>query len=478
MSAPRRGQGVVHGPSVEDDVDRELRSHLAHREEELVSRGWAPAEARAEALRLFGDREDVARECSAITRSHHRAVRRMKMIEGLWQDVRYGIRSLVGSPAFSLVALATLALGIGANTAIFSVVNGVLLEPLPYEEPDELVWIEEVSVRGGTMSVAWQNFVDWREATSPMFEGLTAYATASPTVLGGAEPVRIPGAVVTGDFWQVFSVAPVAGRLTLPEDHVEGAAPALVVSRSLARDVLGAVEPAEAVGRVLELGGTSFEVVGVVPDAFDYPDGARHWGPLELNPQGSSRTAHNWSVVGRMAPSTTVADVDERLDAFQARLAEEVPADEMDYFGVEVSAEIFRLPVPVDLAYAIEGRSLVPYLRGERLPSRPVFAESGKSQYPEEVRRRVDFSVAGRFRTVLLGDWKLIWTPGQTPDRAYELYDLAADPAESRDLFEPGRGEAERLERMLASWVRGLDDRTAEPDAHDLAMLRALGYVD
>ncbi|UCE86439.1 MAG: sulfatase [Deltaproteobacteria bacterium] len=141
-------------------------------------------------------------------------------------------------------------------------------------------------------------------------------------------------------------------------------------------------------------------------------------------------------------------------------------------------AEMFRLPVPVDLAYAIEGRSLVPYLRGERLPSRPVFAESGKSQYPEEVRRRVDFSVAGRFRTVLFGDWKLIWTPGQAPDRAYELYDLAADPAESRDLFEPGRAEAERLERMLASWVRGLDDRTAEPDAHDLAMLRALGYVD
>jgi arylsulfatase A-like enzyme len=141
-------------------------------------------------------------------------------------------------------------------------------------------------------------------------------------------------------------------------------------------------------------------------------------------------------------------------------------------------ADLFELPVPADLAYEIEGRSLVPYLRGETLPARPVYAESGKSQYPEEVRRRVKFGVAGRFRTVLLGDWKLIWTPGQTPDREYELYDLAADPGETRDLFEVGSEAAERLQRELASWVRGLGDRTAEPDARDLAMLRALGYVD
>jgi len=109
------------------------------------------------------------------------------------------------------------------------------------------------------------------------------------------------------------------------------------VSRSLARDVLGAVDPAAAVGRVMELGGTTFQVVGVVPDAFEYPDGARHWGPLERIRQGSSRTAHNWSVVGRMTPSTTPAEVEEPLDAFQARLAEEVPADDLDYFGVGVS---------------------------------------------------------------------------------------------------------------------------------------------
>lgn len=140
--------------------------------------------------------------------------------------------------------------------------------------------------------------------------------------------------------------------------------------------------------------------------------------------------------------------------------------------------ELFDLPVPVDLAYPIEGRSLVPLLRGEGLAERPVFAESEHCYFPEEVQRRVNFDVAGRFRAVLLGDWKLIWTPGQTPDREYELYDLAGDPQETRNLWRADHPEAVRLRAHLEGWLRGLDDSTAEPDPRDVALLRSLGYVE
>jgi arylsulfatase A-like enzyme len=140
--------------------------------------------------------------------------------------------------------------------------------------------------------------------------------------------------------------------------------------------------------------------------------------------------------------------------------------------------ELCDLPVPTDLAYALEGRSLVPLLAGGALQPRPVFAESERSAYPEEVRRRVGFDVAGRFRAVLLGDRKLIWTPGQAADLEYELYDLAADPGETRNLWRADHPEVAALQGELTAWLRGLDDPTAEPDARDLALLRSLGYVE
>ncbi len=126
---------------------------------------------------------------------------------------------------------------------------------------------------------------------------------------------------------------------------------------------------------------------------------------------------------------------------------------------------------------AMEGRSLLPILRGQAPEPWPVFAESGKANYPEEVKRRVRFDVAGRFRTVLLGNWKLIWTPGQSPELEYELFDLAADPGETHNLYRDDHPEGTKLRRLLRQWIRALDDRTAEPDAEDLKMLEALGYI-
>jgi len=136
-------------------------------------------------------------------------------MDAMMQDLKYGLRTILGSPGFALVAVITLALGIGANTAIFSVVDGVLLEPLPYADAEELMDVRERRRQGGTMSVAWANFVDWREENT-VFDGLFAYGASSSTVLGGESPVTATVAVVSSGIWGVFGVQPLRGRLTLP----------------------------------------------------------------------------------------------------------------------------------------------------------------------------------------------------------------------------------------------------------------------
>lgn len=141
--------------------------------------------------------------------------------------------------------------------------------------------------------------------------------------------------------------------------------------------------------------------------------------------------------------------------------------------------ELFGLPVPYDLAYAIEGRSLVPALEGEALSPRPVFAESGRSHHPEEIRGRVRFDVAGRFRAVHAGDWKLIWTPYQEPDAEFALFHLATDPGETRNLYTPDHPQGRALRSALSAWLRDMDDPTETAlDARDLELLRSLGYVE
>ncbi len=338
MSGPGRGgggarrRGIFSRTSAAEDAAREIRAHLEMRAEELEAEGWEPAEARAEALRRFGDRDAVERACVGIGRSRERTVRRGRTMGDMWMDVRYALRGLAKSPGNTLVALVTLALGIGANTAIFSVVNGVLFRPLPYEDPEELVFIRERSRTGGSMAVAWANFRDWRASTSS-FEALTAYSAGTTTVLGGSEPAWATVAFVSDDFWRVFGVTPAAGRLLVAEDHFEGAAPVAVVSRAFARNVLGDENP---VGRTVEAFGSAAEVVGVIGDGFDDPSGVQVWAPVA--PQGDSRTAHNWAVVGRLRDGVAVERAAQEVDALMARLAEAASATEgSDYLAVGTS---------------------------------------------------------------------------------------------------------------------------------------------
>lgn len=338
MTSPQ-GRRSFHGnrPNVgelpvEEDVERELRAHIALRAEELVADGWDPVAAQAEAERLFGDMEHVRRNCESLARRRDRRIRRTHGWEAVMQDVRYAVRSLARSPSFALVALLTLALGIGANTAIFSVVHGVLLKPLPFDEPDRLVFVQERGRRGGSMNVAWPNYEDWqREATS--FEALAAHSAGTMTVLGGQEPLRVQSAMITRDFWRVMRVQPVAGRLTGPEDHQLGAAGAVVITRALSLRLFGVPD---ATGRPLDAQGMQAQVVGVVPSGFGYPSEAELWYPLELFPQGTSRTAHNYAVTGRLTDATTPGRAFDELDALTVRIVAAEAAEDDDYLAAGV----------------------------------------------------------------------------------------------------------------------------------------------
>jgi predicted permease len=238
-------------------------------------------------------------------------------MDALTQDLRYALRALSKSPGFTIVALATLALGIGANTAIFSIVDGILLAPLPYERPEELVWVSETSNRGTPMSVAFPNYVDWR-AQSTSFAGLALANAFTTTVLGGEEPVPATLATVGEDYWTVFPARPLQGRLTTAPDHLPGSQPVAVVSRSFWQNELG--------GRALdaytlEVVGQRVRVVGVVPDGIGYPAGAQVWVPAEPQNSSDSRTAHNWSVVGRLRPRVSVERARQEVDAIMKRIA-------------------------------------------------------------------------------------------------------------------------------------------------------------
>jgi len=313
---PRKGRRVFPRFPVAEDVDREIRAHLEMCVEELVRAGWDPEEAEREAARRFGNERRVRRQCRAVEKEHRKKLRRIQMVEGTVQDLRYGARTLMKSPGFSLVAMITVALGIGANATVFSLVDGVLLRPLPYESAEELVWVAERSQSGSPNAVTWSNFRDWR-AESRSFQGLAAFGQRSTTILGGDQPTYAQVASVSQDFWKVFRVSPRTGRLSVGEDHVEGGAPVAVVSETLAREVMGGET---AVGKGLEVSGIWHEVVGIVPPSLDFPAGTQVWVPAELTPKSLSRTSHNWRVVGRLHEGLAPSDAALELDPMTVRL--------------------------------------------------------------------------------------------------------------------------------------------------------------
>src|SRR6185369_16196741 len=245
-------------------------------------------------------------------------------METLIKDLRYGIRSLLKRPGFTAIAVLTLALGIGASTAIFSVVDGVLLRSLPYPDSEQIVQLREINERGGRMPFAEPNFLDVR-ARSHSFAGVAQYNGELTTVTGGIEPVRASTYAVSADFFNVLGVKPLLGRTFSPEESKSGGAPVAVVSHGFWQRLLGG--RSDLSGTSLRVMDQNVNVIGVMPPEFAFPRTAEIWIPRELFPGEISRSAHNWSVVARLRPNITVEQAYADVSALSKQLKQEYGKD-------------------------------------------------------------------------------------------------------------------------------------------------------
>jgi len=236
------------------------------------------------------------------------------------KDIRVGIRSLLKRPGFTCITILTLALGIGASTAIFSVVDGVLLRPLPYPNAERIVQLREVSARGGRMAFAEPNFLDLR-ARNHALAGVAQYSGTLITVNGGSEPVRALTYEVSADFFNVIGVTPFIGRTFSPDESRAGGAAVAVVSYGFWQRLLGA--KAALPGTTLRLMDKNVEVIGVVPQGLGFPQSAEIWVPREMFPAEVSRSAHNWSVIARMGPSISEEQARAEVSAIGKQLKQE-----------------------------------------------------------------------------------------------------------------------------------------------------------
>jgi predicted permease len=239
---------------------------------------------------------------------------------GLWQDFRHAARLLGKKPGVPAIMVVTLALGIGATTAIFSVVYGVLLRPLPYPGANRIMAVFEVNGKGRPSRLADPNFDDFRDQNRS-FQAIAKYSDYTMSVSGALQPTRTDVAHVSSGFLRVFGVLPILGRDFAPGDAKKGAAPTVLVSDRYWRQHLGS--PRDLSQAHLKIDGAIFSVIGVLPAGFLFPAEADLWVPAELDGENASRTSHNYSAVARLRDGVTVAQANRDISAIARRIHEE-----------------------------------------------------------------------------------------------------------------------------------------------------------
>jgi putative ABC transport system permease protein len=251
-------------------------------------------------------------------------------MNAFWQDLRFGLRTLTKNPGFAAVAILTLALGIGASTAIFSVVDAVLLRPLPYPNPQQIVYVLEQEAHGRHAHLADPNFVDFRPQNHTL-STLAMYASIPESVSGGSEPVRVNIGLVSQDFFKTLGAEPFRGREFAANELVPHGAPAMIVSYSYWRQFLAATDDLSRVR--LTMDGTAYPVIGVMPQGFDFPHGVAAWVAWERYGWDTSRTSHDGEVIGRLRDGVTVDQARADLDTIARRIhAQYGKTENPDYF--------------------------------------------------------------------------------------------------------------------------------------------------
>jgi putative ABC transport system permease protein len=307
------------------DVDAEVDFHLAARTRDLEAQGLAAEEARERAQQEFGDVERLRSSLVPVAAGVARRARRRQWRDDLRRDVKFGWRKLVSNPSFAAVAILTLATGIGSSTAIFSVVNGVLLRPLPWVEPSELVMVWENDRFTGTVRepASVPDYYDFRDRSSVFAELAFFVSTDANLAQPGAEPERVRIARVTHELFPMLGVAPLVGRGFSAEEDSPGGPQVALVSESFWRARLGG---GSALGGEIRLNDVPYVVVGVMPDEVEFPSAAEKiWVPAQLGPTSMARFTHPILVVGRLLPGTTLTAAQRQMTRIAADLEAEYP---------------------------------------------------------------------------------------------------------------------------------------------------------
>jgi putative ABC transport system permease protein len=308
--------------SVQDEVDSELAFHVEMRTRELVTRGWEPGAARAAAVARFGDLGVVNAECRDIANNRERDMRRTEYVSELRSDVRFALRQLARARGFAIVAVCTLALGVGATTAIFSAVEAVSLRPFPYANADRLVF-GFTHWPFGDGGVSAGDFDSWQRQTTTL-DDLSAFQFFGMTVSTGSSPERVVGAAASASAGALYGVKPRLGRWFTASEEQPGH-DVVVLSEGYWRRAMAA--DTTVVGRTLVLNGAPNTIIGVMPAQFD-PSGSQEqlWVPLQLT--AAQRADHDdrmFTVVARRRPGVSIAAAQHEMDAISKRLAATFP---------------------------------------------------------------------------------------------------------------------------------------------------------
>src|SRR5579884_562928 len=322
----------------EAEIVEELSQHADDRYRELQSEGVADAQARRtvlDELRTLA-REMHGVETPAAPVIELGAASRGPALNGLGQDVHYALRTFRKNPGFAATAMLALAFGIGANTAIFSVVNAVLLRPLPYPEPQRLVRIYEGTQSEAGWSVAYPNFLDWRRE-SHSFAAMAATRHADFNFTGAGEPEQISGQYVSTELFPMLGVRTLLGRGFLPQDDRPGASCSVILTYALWRERFGS-DPNIVSGRSLRLNGRDCSVVGVLPADFHLSEEARLFVPIEQSndPELRMRESRGQQVYARLKPGVSMAAAQAELSSIARELSRRYPK-ENGGFGVKLA---------------------------------------------------------------------------------------------------------------------------------------------
>ena len=324
----RRLRVLLRRRTVEREMNDEMRFHLEMDVAERVAAGATPEQARREALLAFGGVERWKEE--------GRDARGVRPLQDMGQDFRYAVRVLAKTPVFTAVAIATIALGIGATTAIFSALEAIVLRPLPWRESDRLVVpLTMRRATGETWNVTWADLADWQQAG--IYEHVAVFRGTTVNITGDGDPERLAGAQVTDEFFDVLGMTAALGRFFRADEYDPSAPLTAVISHSLWQRRFGG-EPG-VIGRTVRVGGNQAEIVGVMPQELRYPRNADVWFPLrvfpEMRAEFSERDNFIFQGIARLAPGKSLESVRAELDIIARRIEAEAPSERL---GVGLTA--------------------------------------------------------------------------------------------------------------------------------------------